>query len=211
MKVEIWSDVVCPWCYLGTRRLEHALERVPFRDEVSVVHRSFQLDPSAPVGSTHEVAALLAERYRLSPEQVDDLQTKMEERAAQEGLEYHLEHQRSGNTFDAHRLVHLAAERGLQSEVVERLFRAHFTEGRSVFDHGSLAEIAAEAGLDPVEVAEVLAGDRYTEEVRADIDQARRYGVRGVPFYVLEGKLAVSGAQPVEALQEALEQAYASV
>jgi predicted DsbA family dithiol-disulfide isomerase len=210
MQIEIWSDVVCPWCYLGKRRFEQALAEFPLRDEVTVVHRSFQLDPSAPRDHTVATSELLSTKYGLTPERVDQMQREMTERAAADGLDYHLDGQQSGNTVDAHRLVHLAAARGRQDELVERLYRAYFSEQRSVFDADSLAELAAEAGLDEAEVRDVLAGDAYADAVAADVAQAQAYGITGVPFYVLDGRIGVSGAQPVEVFTRALEQAHAS-
>jgi predicted DsbA family dithiol-disulfide isomerase len=208
MQIEIWSDVVCPWCYLGKRRFEKALAEFPHRDEVTIVHRSFQLDPSAPTDHTVETATMLATKYGMPPAQVDQVQREMTERAAADGLDYHLDGQRSGNTVDAHRLVHLAAEHGRQDELVERLYRAYFTEQRSVFDADSLRAVAVEAGLDPIEVGGVLNGDAYSDAVEADIEQARAYGITGVPFYVIDGRYGVSGAQPVEVFSQALEQAH---
>jgi predicted DsbA family dithiol-disulfide isomerase len=210
MQIEIWSDVVCPWCYLGKRRFEKALAQFPHRDEVHIVHRSFQLDPSAPSDHTVATSELLSTKYGMPPEKVDQMQREMTERAAVDGLDYHLDGQQSGNTVDAHRLVHLAARHGRQDDLVERLYRAYFSEQRSVFDAASLRAVAVEAGLDAAEVDEVLAGDTYADAVEADIEQAREYGITGVPFYVLNGRYGVSGAQPVEVFSQALEQAHAA-
>jgi predicted DsbA family dithiol-disulfide isomerase len=210
MQIEIWSDVVCPWCYLGKRRFEKALAQFAHRDEVSIVHRSFQLDPGAPTDHTIETAALLSSKYGMPPEQVEQMQREMTERAAADGLDYHLDGQRSGNTVDAHRLVHLAATHGRQDDVVERLYRAYFSEQRSVFDAASLREIAVEGGLDKDEVDDLFAGEAFAEAVQADIEQAREYGITGVPFYVIDGRYGVSGAQPVEVFSQALEQAHAA-
>jgi predicted DsbA family dithiol-disulfide isomerase len=207
IRVEVWSDVVCPWCYLGKRRLERAVQESGA--DATVVHRSYQLDPGAT--TVRPTATMLAEKYRLGADQVDTMQREMEARAAADGLEYHLDGQLSGNTFDAHRLLHLAADRDRQDAMAERLFRAHFTEQRSVFDAASLTDLAGEVGLDTAEVAAALAGDDYTEAVQADIAQARAYGVTGVPFFVFDARIGVSGAQPVELLRTALEQAAAPV
>ncbi|HEV2728143.1 MAG TPA: DsbA family oxidoreductase, partial [Solirubrobacterales bacterium] len=152
MRIEVWSDVVCPWCYIGKRRLEAALERFPHRDEIEVVWRSFQLDPSIPEGETHETLPALAAKYGRSVEEMRQVQRQVEEIAAAEGLEYHLAEGLSGNTLLAHELIHLAAEHGLQGAVEERLLHAHFEEGRSVFDVDSLAALAVEVGLDEAEV-----------------------------------------------------------
>jgi predicted DsbA family dithiol-disulfide isomerase len=208
MQVEIWSDVVCPWCYLGKRRFENALAAFPHREEVTVVHRSFQLDPTAPSDHTVDTKASLGAKYGLTPERVDQVQREMEDRAAADGLEYHLDGQRSGNTADAHRLLHLAAAHHLQAELIERLYRAYFTEQRSVFDAPSLRALAVEVGLSGDDVDAVLDGDRYADAVASDIEQAREYGITGVPFYVIDGRYGIAGAQPTEVLSEALAQAH---
>src|SRR5919201_1933487 len=134
MRVDIWSDLVCPWCYVGKRRFEKALARYEHRDDVQIVHRSFQLNPAAPRDGTSSRREMLAQKYRLTPEQVVEMDARMTQTAAAEGLEYHLEGTTTGNTFDAHQLVHLAAAHGVQDAVIERLYRAYFTEQRSIFD-----------------------------------------------------------------------------
>ncbi len=209
MQVEIWSDVVCPWCYLGKRRFEKALAGFAHRDDVSVVHRSFQLDPTAPTDRTESTVEMLSTKYGMSVAQAEQAQRQMEQRAAADGLEYHLDGQHSGNTFDAHRLLHLARERGRQDELAERLFRAHFTERRSVFDAAALTELAVDAGLDADEVAAVLAGTDYADDVEHDIAAARALGVNGVPFFVIDRRYGISGAQPAEVIGQALAQAWA--
>jgi predicted DsbA family dithiol-disulfide isomerase len=210
MQVEIWSDVVCPWCYLGTHRFEQALGQFAHRDEVQVTHRSFQLDPDAPSGPRTTVVESLASKYGRTADQVEQMQSEMTARAAADGLTFELDGQLTGNTADAHRVLHLAAARGKQPEVVERLFRAHFTEQRSIFDAESLVELASEAGLAGPEVAAVLAGEDYRADVAEDLAQAREYGISGVPFFVIDGRFGISGAQPTEVLLAALEQTYAS-
>src|SRR5918997_4422695 len=169
MQVEVWSDVVCPWCYIGKRRLEAALERFPHRDEVEVVWRSFQLDPGIPEGGTHETLPALAARFGRPVEDVRGMMRHVEETAAGEGLHYDLANGVSGNTLPAHELIHLAAERGLQGAVEERLLHAHFEEGRSVFDVDSLAALAVGGGLDEPEVRAALADHRYRAAVLDDI------------------------------------------
>jgi predicted DsbA family dithiol-disulfide isomerase len=211
MKVEIWSDIVCPWCYLGKRRFESAVAQSPFGDEVEVVHRSYQLDPSAPTQGTVETLAMLSTKYGLTPERANAVQREMEQRAAQDGLEYHLDGQEFGNTFDAHRLLQLARERGVQGELIEAMYRTYFTEHGSVFDSAALVPLAAAVGLDAAEVHDVLTSQRYAQEVRDDIEQAREYGVTGVPFYVIDGKYAVPGAQTSEVFLQVLEQAHAAL
>ncbi len=159
MRVEVWSDVVCPWCYIGKRRLEAALERFPHRDQVEVVWRSFQLDPTAPEGETHQALPALAAKYGRSVEEMRAMQRRVEEIAAAERLEYHLDEGLSGNTLLAHELLHLAAEHGLRNELKERLLHTYFEEGRSVFDVDSLVPLGVEVGLDEAEIREALSGN----------------------------------------------------
>jgi predicted DsbA family dithiol-disulfide isomerase len=209
MQVEIWSDVVCPWCYLGKRRFERALESFPGRDEVTVTYRSFELDPTAPADTTVRTVELLAGKYGMSPAQADDAQRQMEQRAEQDGLTFRMGDLRSGNTRDAHRLIQLAKDQGLQAELVERLHRAYFTEQASIFDHASLSQLAAEVGLDAGQVDEVLASDKYADAVQADEVLASSFGATGVPFFVLDRRYGISGAQPIEVMSRALQQASA--
>jgi predicted DsbA family dithiol-disulfide isomerase len=209
MQVEIWSDVVCPWCYLGKKRFERALESFGHRDEVEVTYRSFELDPSAPAGVTTPTVELLASKYGMDPAQASDSQRQMEQRAAQDGLEFRMAGLRSGNTRDAHRLLQLAKDRGVQAELAERLHRAYFTEQRSIFDHASLTELAAEAGLDRAEVTKVLDSDEYSDHVDTDEAMAQAIGATGVPLFVINRRYGVSGAQPPEVITQALEQAWA--
>jgi predicted DsbA family dithiol-disulfide isomerase len=152
---------------------------------------------------------MLSTKFGMTVAQAEQAQRQMEQRAAADGLEYHLDGQHSGNTFDAHRLLHLALERGRQDDLAERLFRAHFTERRSVFDAATLTELAVDAGLDADEVARVLAGTDYADDVEHDIAEARALGVNGVPFFVIDRRYGISGAQPAAAIGQALEQAWA--
>ena len=205
MKVDIWSDVVCPWCYLGKRRFEKALAALDGRDDVQIAHRSFQLDPTRPKGQTSSRRAMLMSKYRLSEDQVRAMDHKMEQTAAAEGLEYHLtEAGLTGNTLDAHQLVHLAASHDREDTMLERLYRAYFTEQRSIFDADSLVSLAGEEGLDGTEVREALEGGRYVEAVARDLDEARSLGVTGVPFFVIDGRYGVSGAQAPDVFSRAL-------
>ncbi|MGA9519966.1 MAG: DsbA family oxidoreductase [Myxococcaceae bacterium] len=209
MKVEIWSDVVCPWCYIGKRRFETALSKFPQRDQVEVVYRSFELDPGSPVGGTQSVVESLAEKYGGGVDNARRMLARVSEVAAQDGLEYHLDKSRSENTFDAHRLLHFARTRGLQKELKERLMKAYFTEGRSISVREELVAVAAEVGLDADEVRAVLADEqRFANDVRQDVRTAQSLGVRGVPFFVLEGKYGISGAQPLEVFEQALQRAW---
>ena len=208
MNVEIWSDVVCPWCYIGKRRFESALAQFPHRDDVTVTFRSFQLDPEAPRASGVPVAEVLARKYGVSQAQAAAMNNRVSTIAAEEGLEYHLDRAQHANTFDAHRLLHLAAARQRQPEVKERLMRAYFTEGEDMSDHETLARLAAEAGLDADEARTVLDGDAYADAVRADERRARLLGITGVPFFVVDEKYGVSGAQPASLLEEVLARAW---
>jgi len=209
MRVDVWSDLVCPWCYVGKRRFEKALARFDDRDQVQVVHRSFQLNPAAPRDATSSRREMLMRKYQLSPDQVMEMDARMTQTAAVEGLEFNLEGTVTGNTFDAHQLVHLAEARGLQDAVVDRLFRAYFTEQRSIFDHASLVDLAADAGLDREDAAPALRENRYAQTVHADIDLARRLGATGVPLFVFDGRYGISGAQAPDTFLDALQRAAA--
>jgi predicted DsbA family dithiol-disulfide isomerase len=208
MQVEIWSDIVCPWCYLGKRRFEQALAGFGHRDDVEVVYRSFELDPSAPAGMTTPTVELLATKYGMTPAQAEAAQRQMAERAAADGLTFRMDGLRSGNTRDAHRLIQLARTSGRQQEMVERLHRAYFTDQESIFDHESLARLAADAGLDPADVDKVLSTDQYADEVSADEMTASSLGATGVPFFVIDRRYGISGAQPADAIAQALELAW---
>jgi predicted DsbA family dithiol-disulfide isomerase len=209
MQVEIWSDVVCPWCYLGKKRFENALASFAHRDDVDVVYRSFELDPSAAPGVTIPTVELLASKYGMSVQQAHGAQQQMESRAAQDGLTFHMDGLRSGNTRDAHRLLQLAKVRGRQAELVERLHKAYFTDQASIFDHASLADLASQLGLDRDEVMRVLASDGYDTEVQADEDTATSLGATGVPFFVIDRRHGISGAQPAETIADVLDRAWA--
>lgn len=206
--VEIWSDVVCPWCYLGKRRFESALSRFEHRDDVEVVWRSFELDPNAERNPSGTSAERLAAKYGMSPEEVAASHERLTGFAAEAGLEYHLDRTRGGNTFDAHRLIQLGKARGVQDAVKERLMRAYFTDTESVDDHETLIRIASEAGLDADEARIVLASDDYADAVREDEELARRIGINGVPFFVLGRRYGVSGAQAPDVLLEALDKSW---
>jgi predicted DsbA family dithiol-disulfide isomerase len=208
MKVEIWSDVVCPWCYIGKRRFEAALARFSHRDDVEVLWRSFELDPSAPARRAGDSAERLAAKYGMSREQAVASQDRLTQMATQEGLAFHFDQAQSGNTFDAHRLLHLAAERCVQDEVKERLFRAYFSEGEPIGDRETLARLAMEVGLASVDAEAVLASDKYAEDVRTEEHEASELGINGVPFFVVDRRYGVSGAQPADVLLQVLERAW---
>jgi predicted DsbA family dithiol-disulfide isomerase len=212
VKVDIWSDIVCPWCAIGRARFEAALADFPHRDEVTVRWHSFELDGQAPRERPEPLADHLAAKYGVSPEQAHGMHRQMTETAAADGLEFHFEKARPGNTFDAHRLLHHALETGgpqLQDRLKERFFRAYLTDGEPIGDPDTLVRLAAEVELDTEQSRAVLAGDRYADAVRADELQARRYGINGVPFFVVDEKYGVSGAQPAAALREVLDTAWA--
>jgi predicted DsbA family dithiol-disulfide isomerase len=208
LTVEIWSDIVCPWCYLGKRRFEAALGAFEHRDDVTVMWRSFELDPEAPVSPEGTATERLAAKYGMSLERAATLHTEMTERAAAEGLEYRFDIARSGNTFDAHRMIHLAATYGQQAAAKERLMRAYFTEGEPISDRDALVRLVAELGVDEQDARDALEFDRFAEDVRSDEQLAARLGIQGVPFFVLDRRYGVSGAQPPETLLGALERAW---
>jgi predicted DsbA family dithiol-disulfide isomerase len=211
--IDVWSDIVCPWCYIGKRRLEAALALFPRGADVEVTWRAFELDPSAPPVRDSRVshAERLAKKYGMSVSKAEAAIQNMTQVAAADGLEFHFEKTRSGNTFDAHRVLHLALERGVQDAVKERLLRGYMTEGVAIGEREALVELAGQAGLDREEVRAMLAGTQYADEVRADEEQARRLGISGVPFFVIGGRYTVSGAQPASVLQGVLEKAWADV
>jgi predicted DsbA family dithiol-disulfide isomerase len=208
MQIDVWSDIACPWCYVGKRRLEGALREFPH--EVKVVWHAFELDPSAPKERDPSVshAEYLAKKYGMSVEQARRSSERLTDVAKREGLAFDFERIRSGNTFDAHRLVQLGKVRGRQSAVEERFFSAYLEQGALMSDHATLTRLAVEAGLDEGEVADVLASDQFAADVRADEARAHELGISGVPCFVLDEQFAVSGAQPREVMLSALHQAW---
>lgn len=208
MLVEIWSDVVCPWCYIGKRRFEAAARRFEHADELEVVWRSFELDPNAPAERKGDALEHLARKYGVTREKAQAMEDSLTRTAAEEGLHYHLDRARRGNTFDAHRLLHLAADRGLQGALKERLLVAYFSEAEPIGDPETLARLTTDVGLDPTEVRDVLAGDAYAEAVRRDERLATGLGATGVPFFVFGRAAAVGGAQSPDILLEAMEHAW---
>jgi predicted DsbA family dithiol-disulfide isomerase len=208
LTVEIWSDVVCPWCYIGKRRFETALQGFEHADEVTVMWRSFELDPEAPKVVEGPYAERLAAKYGMTVERATQLGIEMTERAAAEGLEFHLGRSRSGNTFDAHRLIHLAATSGHQAAAKERLLKAYFTDGELISDPDTLVRVMADVGVDAGEAHDVLQTDRFADDVRQDELLASRLGIQGVPFFVLDRRYGVSGAQTSDVLLEALEKSW---
>lgn len=210
MRVEIWSDIACPWCYVGKARFEKALDAFPHRDEVEVVHRSFELDPNRAKDDIQPVLKMLTKKYGMSEAQARAGEENLGTQAAAEGLEYRTRDRDHGNTFDMHRLLHFAKAQGRQDELIGALYRANFAEERSVFgDDERLVELAVAAGLDKDAAREVLTDPAaYADDVRADEREAAELGANGVPFFVLDRKYGVSGAQPAEVFAQALTQAW---
>ena len=208
MKVEIWSDVVCPWCYIGKRRFETALSRFEHASDIEVEWRSFQLDPDQPKGAREPHDESLARKLGATLEQVHEMDVRVTALAAAEGLDYHFETYRVVNTFDAHRVMHLAKSLGLGAEAHERLLRAQLVEGEILEDIDTLVRLAAEVGVPAHETTRVLATDAFADAVNEDIALARAFGASGVPFFVIDRRYGVSGAQPAELFLEALQTAY---
>ncbi|WP_328722387.1 DsbA family oxidoreductase [Streptomyces sp. NBC_00247] len=209
MRVEIWSDIACPWCYIGKARFEKGLAGFAHRDQVEVVHRSFELDPGRAKADIALVVDMLAQKYGRSREEVVAMEGTVAANAQAEGLGYRSEGRDHGSTFDIHRLLHLAKARGLQDELLTLAYRANFAEERSVYDDAVLVDLAVEAGLDETEARAVLADpSAYADDVRADEREASELGANAVPFFVLDRRYGISGGQPSEVFAQALEQAW---
>jgi predicted DsbA family dithiol-disulfide isomerase len=204
VKVEVWSDVVCPWCYIGKRRFEAALVQFEAADTVEITWRSFQLNPDYPVGTREPHDVHLAHKLGATPAQVEQLNERVVALAAAEGLDYHFETYVTVNTFDAHRVTHLAKSLGLGLPIHERFLRAQLVEGEVLDDPDTLVRLAAEVGVPEAETRRVLATDAYAAGVEADIREAHAIGVNGVPFFVLDRRYGISGAQPAELFLDAL-------
>lgn len=204
MSIEIWSDIVCPWCAIGKAHLEAALAEFEHADKVDVTWRSFELDPGAPAVRDGDYTAMLAGKYGTSLADGQAMVRRMTEAAANAGLEFRLDRARPGNSFDAHRLVHLAVGHGRQGGVMQRFMHGYLSEGEAIGDRGTLIRLATEAGLDPGEVRAVLDSGGYADAVRADEEDAFRLGVHAVPLFLLDRKLAIPGAQPAEMMLRAL-------
>lgn len=208
MKVEIWSDVMCPFCYIGKRRFENALQQLLFRDEIVVVWKSFQLDPDMQHEPGKSIHQYLAERKGFSVEKAKELNDQVTGMAAAEGLKYDFDKAVVANSFDAHRFSHLAAKHGKGDAAEESLFKAYFSEGRNIADHDTLVQLGIDIGLDGAEVKQVLESNAYALEVQQDITEATTLGIRGVPFFVIDRKYAVSGAQATDAFLQALNKSF---
>ena len=209
MKVEIWSDYQCPFCYIGKRRFEDALNQFENKDQVEVEFRSFELNPEAERDINMSQSEMLAKKYGMSQAQVEANSQNMTQQAAELGLDYHLDKVILTNSFDAHRLMHFAESKGKGKEMNERLFKAYFTEGKHIGDHATLADLAEEVGLDQSEVEKMLGGTAFTAEVRGNEQEGSLLGITGVPFFVINRKYGVSGAQPAEAFLDTLRKVWA--
>lgn len=206
MKIEIWSDVICPWCYIGKRRFEAALAAFPHKEKVTVVWRSFELDTKSPPQYAETLIEMLSRKYHVSLQEAENMNARVSSLAKEVGLDYRLSEARPGNTFDAHRLLHLAASRQIGDQATERLMHAYFSEALPVGDRAALARLAPEFGISPNDALAMFESDDYVDAVRADEARATELGISGVPFFVIDGKIGISGAQHVEVFADALNQ-----
>ncbi|WPZ10058.1 DsbA family oxidoreductase [Roseivirga spongicola] len=209
MKIEIWSDVMCPFCYIGKRHLEAALEDFPQKDEVEIVWKSFQLNPDMPESSEENVYEYLAKAKGISLEQSKQMHERVEEMAANAGLDYNFDIAKVANSFKAHRVLQLAKRKNLGDELKEALLEAYFIKGKNTSDFNTLVELATSVGITEAEVELALNEEQFASYVNQDIDEARQIRVQGVPFFVFDRKYAVSGAQPVEHFKATLEKVQA--
>jgi predicted DsbA family dithiol-disulfide isomerase len=207
MRVDIWTDIVCPWCYLGKARFEKALAGFGHRDEVEVVHRSFELDPGWPAETTVPVITMLSSKFGMPPDQARAAEGRVAGLAQAEGLGFGIDRP-YGNTFTIHRLLHGARKAGIGHQVMHAIDHAYFAQARDIFDVAVLAEVVTDAGTDAADVSKVMSSAGYADSVRADERAARESGVTGVPFFLFDGKLAISGAQPEKTFATALRQAF---
>ncbi|WP_188456061.1 DsbA family oxidoreductase [Virgibacillus oceani] len=208
MKIEVWSDFVCPYCYIGKRRLENALDQFSHKDHVTIEYKSYQLDPNAKEAPGKTIHELLADKYGMSVEKAKHMNEDLGKQAAELGLVYNFDTMQHTNTFDAHRLAKYAETKGLGKEMTERLLKAYFTDSKLLSDYSTLVELAGEVGLDQDDVTSLLQVNKYASKVRDDEEQARQIGVQGVPFFVFNEKYAVSGTQPVEVFTEVLDKVW---
>ncbi len=210
MKVEIWSDIMCPFCYIGKRHFEAALREFPGREHIEIVWKSFQLDPSIPqeMPEAQNVYRYLAERKGISYEQSAQMHENVVRMAKNAGLDYHFDKAVVANSFRAHRMIQLAKTKGLGDQAEERLFSAYFTEGKNFGSPAVLSELGRDIGLSEADVQEALSNEKYADLVRADLEEAQEIGINGVPFFVFDRKYAISGAQPVAVFLQALERSF---
>jgi predicted DsbA family dithiol-disulfide isomerase len=208
MQIEIWSDVVCPFCYIGKRKLEKALEKFPFKDKVEIEWKSFQLNPDQKTNPSISTLEHLSQSKGWSMEQTREITSNVVNMAAAQGLDFDFENAVVANTRNAHRLIHLAKASGKGDAMKERLLRAYFTEGKNVDDFPTLISLGKEAGLEEEKIKVMLESDLFEQDVHQDIYESRQVGVRGVPFFVLDRKFGISGAQPDEVFDQTLEKAW---
>ncbi|GGE30356.1 DSBA oxidoreductase [Pullulanibacillus camelliae] len=208
MKIEVWSDFVCPFCYIGKRHLEEALKSLPDVSQVTIDYKSFELDPHSPKDSDGDIHASLAKKFGVSYEQAKAMNDRMTEQAKEAGLTYHFDTMIPTNTFDAHRLMHYAESFGKKAEMTERLLKAYFTDSKHIGDHETLSILAEEVGLNKEDVQAMLTGTDYADVVRQDEQEAQQLNVQGVPFFVINRKYAISGAQPIEVFSNALKKVH---
>lgn len=208
MKIDIWSDIACPFCYIGLTQLKQAIAAFPHAEKLQLVQHSFELDPDAPKVATESMAGMLARKKGMPTEQVDQMLAQVTESAKANGLRFEVDAAKIVNTFDGHRLIHFAAAHDKASEMSDRLYKAYFADGLSVADTETLIQLAGEVGLDEADVRTALTGDTYADAVRADIQLAATYGISGVPFFIFGDKYGVSGAQGVEAFGEVLSKVW---
>ncbi|MBH0230663.1 DsbA family oxidoreductase [Halobacillus yeomjeoni] len=208
MRIEIWSDFVCPFCYIGKRRLEEALEQFPQKDQVEVVYKSFELDPNAERNKEANMHEKLSKKYGRTLDEAREMTRNMTEQAAMSGLDFHFDTMIPTNTLDAHRVSKFAETKGLGKEITERFLKAVLTDSKDIGDHETLMDLSSEIGLERAEVKSVLDGEDYTDAVRSEEQEAHQIGVQGVPFFVINRKYAVSGAQPTEIFVQGLEKAF---
>jgi predicted DsbA family dithiol-disulfide isomerase len=208
MKIEIWSDVMCPFCYIGKRKFEKALEHFAHKEEVEVEWKSFQLDPGIKTETGKSIHQFLAERKGITLEKAKEMNAYVTGIAEKVGLAYNFDKAVVANSFDAHRFSHLAKTKGLQNEAEERLFSAYFTEGKNTADVATLAKLGEEIGINPDETKAILQSNAFEDEVRGDIQEAQQLGVSGVPFFVVNRKYAISGAQESEIFLQMLNKVY---
>ncbi|BCY08156.1 DsbA family protein [Actinoplanes sp. L3-i22] len=206
--IDVWSDVVCPFCYLGDSVLQQAIEQFPHGSAVEVRYHSFQLNPGFPVGEAIKADEYLAQNYKMPAAQLEASHAHLTAQGTAAGLDYRFEDSIMVNTLDAHRIIHLAKAAGREHDMVMRLFKAEFTDGLNLADHEVLADLAAELGLDRAKAVEALANGAFEGDIRADIAQAQAYGITGVPFFVFDNKYGISGAQPIEAFRQVLDKAW---
>ncbi|WP_257669831.1 DsbA family oxidoreductase [Parapedobacter tibetensis] len=210
MKIEVWSDVMCPFCYIGKRKFETALAQFPYKGNIQVEWKSFQLMPDLETSPGKNLNEFLAEHKGISMEQATSMNNHVIQLAKQIGLDYNLDRSIPANSFNAHRFTHFAKQYGKQNEAEELLFRSYFTDGENIDDHATLIQLGIEIGLDAAALKTALENGSYVDDVRKDIQEAQQIGVRGVPFFVFDRKYAVSGAQESQTFLETLEKAYTS-